>query len=120
MFAPKPRSYRQDVNKKVRKLAMCSALSAKVADGTMVVLDQIGFEKPSTKAMVKMLDALKVNGKALVVLPEGNVEVDLSARNIPGVKTTVTGTLNVYDIMKYDHFVITKDAVVKVQEVYAK
>ena len=120
VFAPKPRSYRQDVNKKVRKLAMCSALSAKVADGTMVVLDQIGFEKPSTKAMVKMLDALKVNGKALVVLPEGNVEVDLSARNIPGVKTTVTGTLNVYDIMKYDHFVIAKDAVVKVQEVYAK
>ena len=70
--------------------------------------------------MVKMLNALKVDGKALVVLPEGNAEVELSARNIPGIKTTVTGTLNVYDIMKYDRFIITKDAAIKVQEVYAK
>ena len=99
---------------------MCSALSSKVADGNMIVLDQVGFEKPSTKAMVKMLNALKVDGKALVVLPEGNAEVELSARNIPGIKTTVTGTLNVYDIMKYDRFIITKDAAIKVQEVYAK
>lgn len=121
VFAPKPRSYRQSVNKKVRRLAMMSALSSKVAEKQMFVMDQLTFEKPRTKDMIKVLDALQLSGsKALVVMPAPDLNVEMSARNIPGVKTALANTLNVLDIMNYDNFIITKDAVENVQEVYAK
>ncbi len=120
VFAPKPRSYREQVNKKVKQLALRSALSAKLADKQLLVLEQVTFEKPSTKAFVKLLEALKVGGKALVVLSQPNAEAELSARNLPLIKTTLAGTLNVYDLLKYDHLVMTKEAALAVQEVYAK
>ena len=120
VFAPKPRSYRQDVNKKVRRLAMLSALSAKVQNGELIVLESLSFEKPRTKDMVAVLDALKVAEKSLPVLPGPDANVELSARNIPSVKTTLCGTLNVYDIVNARRLVITQDAVNKVTEVYSK
>ena len=120
VFAPKPRSYRQDVNKKVRRLAMLSALSAKVQNGELIVLESLSFEKPRTKDMVAVLDALKVAEKSLLVLPGPDANVELSARNIPSVKTTLCGTLNVYDIVNARRLVITQDAVNKVTEVYSK
>ncbi|MBE5780546.1 MAG: 50S ribosomal protein L4 [Clostridiales bacterium] len=119
VFAPKPRSYRQDVNKKVRRLAMMSALSAKVANGEFIVVDSLSFAKPRTKDMIAALSALKADAKALVVIPGPDANVELSARNIPGVKTTVCGTLNVYDIVNARCLVITQDAVNKVTEVYS-
>ena len=120
VFAPKPRSYRQDVNKKVRRLAMLSALSAKVQNGELIVLESLSFEKPRTKDMVAVLDALKVAEKSLLVLPGPDANVELSARIIPSVKTTLCGTLNVYDIVNARRLVITQDAVNKVTEVYSK
>ncbi|MDL2220785.1 50S ribosomal protein L4 [Eubacteriales bacterium OttesenSCG-928-N14] len=119
VFAPKPRSYAKSVNKKVRRLAMKSALSSKVLSGDIIVLDDLALSAPKTKDMVQMLSALNVDGKALIVMPEGNENIELSARNIPGVKTTLTGTLSVYEILNYGKFIITKDAVKKVEEVYA-
>ena len=119
VFAPKPRSYRQDINKKVKRLAMKSALSAKVADKSLYVIDDIALAAPKTKDMIKMLDALKISGKAMIVTDAPSQNVELSARNIPGVKTGLCGTLNVLDILNYDSFIISKAAVEKVQEVYA-
>ncbi|SHI78045.1 50S ribosomal protein L4 [Lutispora thermophila] len=118
VFAPKPRSYRYTVPKKIRRLAMKSALSSKVNENNIIVLDDLNFEAPKTKQVVNMLQNLKVDSKALIVLAEKNENVEKSARNIPGVKTSLVNTLNVYDILKYDKFIITKSAVEKVEEVY--
>ena len=119
-FAPKPRDYRQSVNKKVRALAMRSALSAKLANGELVVVDQISLEEYKTKKVVEMLKALNVDRKALIVLPEKNDYLVKSAANIPGVKTALTNTINVYDILNGGKFVVTVDAIKRIEEVYAK
>lgn len=117
-LGPKPRDYRYSVNKKLKTVALKSALSAKVADGEMIVVDNIAFDEIKTRQVVGMLDALKVESKALIVTNEKNDIVVKSARNIDGVATTFMGSLNVYDILKYDVMVITKDAVSKIEEVY--
>ena len=117
VFAPKPRDYRESVNKKVKRLAMKSALSSKVSDGDIIVYDALGIAAPKTKEMVKVLNAMNVK-KALVVLPEKDEIVERATSNIPGVKTTLVGTLNVYEILKYDTLILTKDAVAKIEEVY--
>lgn len=119
VFAPKPRSYRYTVPKKIKRIAMKSALSSKVVDNSIIVLDELNFEAPKTKQVVGILDSLKVNAKTLIVLADKNENVEKSARNIEGVKTALVNTLNVYDILNYDKFIITKEAVEKVQEVYA-
>ena len=118
VFAPKPRDYRVSVNKKVKRLAMKSALSSKVNDGSLVVFDALELAAPKTKEMIKVLDAVKVN-KALVVLPEKDETVERAAGNIPNVKTTLVGTLNVYEILKYATLILTKDSLAKIEEVYA-
>ena len=119
-LGPKPRSYRYALNKKVRRLAMKSALSTKVLDQNMIVLDSLKVEEFKTKTIVAMLKALNVEGKALLVTAEADQKVVKSAANIPGVKTAAVNTLNVYDILNYDKFIIAQDAVAKIEEVYAK
>ena len=119
VFAPKPRSYRMEVPKKVRRLAMKSALSSKVNDSELVVLDQLNLDAPKTKEMVKVLNNLKAERKVLLVLPEKDEVVERAARNLPNVKMLYVNTLNVYDILNYDKFIATKAAVEKIQEVYA-
>lgn len=119
VFAPKPREYGFSINKKVRRLAIKSAFSSKVQDGNMIVLDKLTMEAFKTKDMVAVLKALGVEKKALIVLPETDVKVVKSASNIPGVKTAQVNTLNVYDILNYDKFIVVKDAVDKIEEVYA-
>lgn len=118
-LGPKPRSYRYTLNRKVRKLAMLSALSSKVADNDIVVVDAIKTDEFKTKTIVNMLKALNVDGKALIVLDTNDKKVIKSAANIPGVKTTQFNTLNVYDILNHGKFIIVKDAVAKIEEVYA-
>ena len=117
-LGPKPRSYRFTINKKVRRLAMKSALSSKLAEGAVVVLNNIEFDAIKTKNVVEMLKALNAEGKALIVMPAVNETVIKSARNIPGVKTTLVNTLNVYDILNCDKFIVVTDAVAKIEEVY--
>lgn len=117
-LGPKPRSYRYTINKKVRRLAMKSALSSKLADNGVVVLNGIELEEIKTKSIVEMLKALGVQGKALIVMPAVDEKVIKSARNIPGVKTTLVNTLNVYDILNCDKFIVVTDAVAKIEEVY--
>ena len=119
-LGPKPRDYSYSIPKKVKKLAICSALSAKVAAGQMVVVDDIRLDEIKTRSMVQFLKAVGAEGKALVVTPEVNQNVVRSARNIPGVKTTFSGIICVYDILKADKLVMGKAAVEKIQEVYAK
>ena len=119
-LGPKPRKYRFTLNKKVRRLAMLSALSCKVAASEMIVLENLELNEIKTKAMVKTLANIGANGKTLVVMPEVNENVIRSAHNIPGVKTALTNTINVYDILNHDNLVITKEAVAKIEEVYAK
>ncbi|SMP69708.1 50S ribosomal protein L4 [Anoxynatronum buryatiense] len=119
VFAPKPRDYSYKLPKKVRRLALKSALSSKVLSETLIVLDDLQMEQPKTKEMTNILKNLKVDGKALIVMEQVNDSVIRSARNIPGVQTTLVNTLNVYDILKYDRFIITRNAVEKVEEVYA-
>ena len=119
LFAPKPRSYRVALNKKQKRLAMCSALSSKVADGSIKVVDGAVFDEIKTKSAVNFLSSIGAAGKTLVVTPDVDRNLVLSARNIPGVKTTPVGTLNVYDILNCDSFVVMKDAVAKLEEVYA-
>lgn len=116
---PKPRSYRKDMNKKVRRLAMKSAFSTKVAAEELVVLDSLKLEEIKTKEVVKVLGALETGKKTLIVLPEKDDTIYRSARNIPGVKTTLVTTLNVYDILNCDTLLVLKDAVAKIEEVYA-
>ena len=118
-LGPKPRSYRLALNKKVKRLALKSAFSSKVLDGDMIVVDKIESTEFKTKNMVAMLSALGVTRKALVVLPEVDEKVIKSMANIPGVKTAQVGTLNVYDVLGCDKFIVAKDAVTKIEEVYA-
>ena len=119
VFAPKPSSYRFTVNKKVRRLAMKSAFSAKAQESSIIVVDSIKMDEYKTKKMAAMLSAIGVEKKALVVLPEVDSKVIKSASNIPGVKTAQVNELNVYDILNADKLVIAKDAVAKIEEVYA-
>jgi len=119
-LGPKPRSYRFTVNKKVKRLAMKSALSTKVLDNNLIVIDSIALADYKTKDMVAMLSAVGAAGsKALIVMPEADAKVIKSTANIPGVKTALVNTINVYDILNYDKFVVAKAAVEKIQEVYA-
>lgn len=118
VFAPKPRDYRLSVNKKVKRIAMKSALTSKVNDNDIIVYDKLDIENPKTKEMVKVLNAMNV-GKALIVLSDKDEIVERAARNIPGVKTTLVSTLNVYEILKYNTLILTKDSVAKIEEVYA-
>ena len=118
-LGPKPRSYKYRVNKKERRLAIKSILSSKVLENELVVVDKIDFAEIKTKNMVNALTNLKVEGKTLVVLPEKNENVQKSARNIEGVKTSLVNTINVYDLLKYKNLVITLDTVKKLEEVYA-
>lgn len=119
VFAPKPRDYSYRVPKKVKRLAMKSALSSKVLNNEIIVLDELNLSEPKTKEMAKILANIKASKKALIVMDEKNLNVFKSARNIPNVETTLVNTLNVYDILKFDSFIITKDAVKKVEEVFA-
>ena len=116
-LGPKPRSYSYSLNKKVKRLALLSALSSKCADNDIVVVDAIKTDEFKTKTIVNMLKALKVDEKALIVLDTADKKVIKSAANIPGVKTTQYNTLNVYDILNYNKFIAVKDAVAKIEEV---
>jgi len=118
-FGPKPRSYRTGMNKKTKRVALYSALSAKLAAGNLIVVDNITTEDYSTKTMVNMLNAIGATKKALVVLPEIDKKVIKSCANIEGVKTALYNTINVYDILNADKFVVTEAAVKMLQEVYA-
>ena len=119
-LGPKPRKYTVKMNKKVKRLAMLGALTAKVAGGEMIVVDSIAATEFKTKTMANMLQAIGATGKTLVVLPEADAKVIGSFANIPGVKTTLSNTLNVYDILNCNTFVAAKAAVEKIEEVYAK
>lgn len=119
IFAPKPRDYSYSIPKKVKRLAMKSALSSKVIDNEIVVLDEFKMETPKTKDMMNILNNLKFNKKALIVMDVKDENIVKSANNIPGVTTTLVNTLNVYDILNHEMFIITKEAVRKVEEVYA-
>ena len=118
-LGPKPRSYKYTVNKQEKRLAIKSVLSSKVLENELVVVDELPLKETKTKEMVKVLSNLKVDGKALVMLPEKNEKVQKSARNIEGVKTTLVGTINVYDLLKYNKLVVTLDTIKKLEEVYA-
>ena len=118
-LGPKPRSYTYRVNKKEKRLAIKSLLSSKVLENQLVVIDELPFKEIKTKQMVSALEKNKVEGKTLIMLPEKNEAVQKSARNIEGVKTTLVGTINVYDLLKYNKLVITLDTVKKLEEVYA-
>ena len=118
-LGPKPRSYYYTVNKKERQLAIKSVLSSKVLENTLVVVDSLDMKEIKTKEMVKVLNNLKVEGKTLMLLADKNENVQKSARNIEGVKTTLVNTINVYDLLKYKNLVVTLDTVKKLEEVYA-
>ena len=118
-LGPKPRDYRYTLNKKERRLAIKSVLSSKVLEENLVVVDKLDLKEIKTQNMVKALDALKVEGKTLIVLPEKNENVQKSARNIEGVKTSLVNTINVYDLLKYNKLVLTVDSVKSLEEVYA-
>lgn len=118
-LGPKPRDYGFSVNKKVRRLAMKSALSDKVANGELTVLDKLDMKEIKTKEIVKVLEALGSVNKTLLVLPEKNEAIYKSARNIPGVKVSLVNTLNVYDMVNCNKMIVLKDAVSKIEEVYA-
>ena len=118
-LGPKPRSYYYTVNKKEKQLAIKSVLSSKVLENTLVVVDALEMKEIKTKEMVKVLNNLKVEGKTLMLLAEKSENVQKSARNIEGVKTTLVNTINVYDLLKYKNLVVTLDTVKKLEEVYA-
>ena len=118
-LGPKPRSYKYSVNKKERRLAIKSILSSKVAESQLVVVDKFDFKEIKTKQMAVALKNLKVAEKALILLPEKDMNVQKSARNIEGVKTSLVNTINVYDLLKYNKLVVTLDTVKKLEEVYA-
>ncbi|MDO4199192.1 MAG: 50S ribosomal protein L4 [Clostridia bacterium] len=119
VFAPKPRDYSYTLNKKVKRLAMKSAFSSKVLDNNLIVLDSMNLENYKTKAVVDVLNAIGANDKALIVLPSMEDKIIKSARNIQGVKTAQVNTLNVYDMLNARKLVILKDAISKIEEVYA-
>ncbi len=118
-LGPKPRSYSYKVNKKEKQLAIKSILSSKVAENELVVVDKLPFKEIKTKNMVETLTNLKVEGKALILLPEKDENVQKSSRNIEGVKTTLVNTINVYDLLNYTKLVVTVDTIKKLEEVYA-
>jgi large subunit ribosomal protein L4 len=118
-FAPKPRSYSYTIPKKLKRLALKSALSSKVLENNIIVLDDLTLAGIKTKEFVKVLSNLKVDSSVLVVLPAVDEKVVKSARNVPEVKTAWVNTINTYDILKYQKFIITKDAIARVEEVYA-
>lgn len=119
VFAPKPRSYRYTLPKKMRRLAMLSALSSKVLEKEIIVLDALAMEQPKTKEMVKVLGNIKAAKKALIVTAEKDDNVVRSAANIPGVRTALVGTMNVYEIINHESFIVTQDALKKIEEVYS-
>lgn len=119
VFAPKPRDYSYSIPKKVKRLALKSALSSKVEDLEIIVVDQLTLEQPKTKEMVKVLSNLNSGKKALIVIPERDEAVVRASANIAGVKTSYVNTINVYDILNCDSLILTKEAVNKVEEVYA-
>ena len=119
VFAPKPRDYSFKLNKKERRLALKSALTSRVIANKMIVLDTLELSDIKTKAMQNVLDAIKVNKALVVTAGEASRNVMLSARNIQGIKTAAVNNINVYDILKYDAFVVTKEALSKIEEVYA-
>ena len=118
-FAPKPRDYSYSLPKKVRRLAMKSAFSSKVLDNEMLVLDDLKLEETKTKTIATMLSKLETGKKVLIVLPENDESIVKAARNIPGVKTALVNTLNVYDIVNCNTFIVVKDAISQIEEVYA-
>ena len=118
-LGPKPRDYSYSINKKVKKLAMVSALSAKAADECVMVIDNLKMDEIKTKAIADMLKAMGVESKALIVTNEMEKNVYLSARNIEGVKASYVGMLNVYDVLNHEKFIVAKDAIAKLEEVYA-
>ena len=118
-LAPKPRSYSYTIPKKLKRLALKSALSSKVLENNIIVLDDLKLAEIKTKEFVKVLSNLNVDTSALVVMPSVDEKVVKSARNIPEVKTALVNTINTFDILKYQKFIITKDAVARVEEVYA-
>ena len=118
-LGPKPRDYSYNLNKKVKKLAMVSALSSKAADGDVMVVDKLSMDAIKTKTIADMLKAMEVTGKALIVTNEIEKDVYLSARNIAGVKASYVGMLNVYDVLNHEKFIVAQDAVSKLEEVYA-
>ena len=119
VFAPKPRSYRYSLNKKLKRLALKSALSAKVAGNELIVVDEFKFAEPKTKEMVKVLANIKADKKALIVMAEKDENVVKSAHNIPGVRTALVSTMNVYEIVNHYTLVLTEAAAKKIEEVYA-
>jgi large subunit ribosomal protein L4 len=119
VFAPKPRSYRYTLPKKMRRLAMLSALSAKVLENEMIVLDALTFEAPKTKEMIKVLENINAGKKALIVMAEKDENVVRSAANIPGVRTALVSTMNVYEIINHNNFIVTTEAIKKIEEVYS-
>ncbi len=118
-LGPKPRDYSYTLNKKVKRLALKSALSAKVADKDLIVVDKIDCADYRTKTMVEFLSAVGSTRKALIVMPEKNEKVIKSAANIPGVKTALVGTINTYDLLLHDKLIVDRQAIEKIQEVYA-
>lgn len=118
-LGPKPRDYSYSLNKKVKRLAIKSAFSDKVANSNMIVVDSIKLDGYKTKTVVSMLKALGADKKALIVMPELDAQLVKSAANIPGIKTALVNTLCVYDIVNADKFIVVKDAVAKIEEVYA-
>ena len=119
VFAPKPRSYRYSLNKKLKRLALKSALSTKVAGNELIVVDEVKFTEPKTKEMVKVLANIKADKKALIVMAEKDENVVKSAHNIPGVRTALVSTMNVYEIVNHYTLVLTEAAAKKIEEVYA-
>ena len=118
VFAPKPRDYRYTLPKKLRRLAMKSALSSKVAENEIIVVDELNFAEPKTKEMIKFLEAVKADKKALIITAEKDENVVKSAANIPGVRTALATTMNVYEIVNHTSFIVTKEAVELIEEVY--
>lgn len=119
-LGPKPRSWRVSINKKVKRIALKSALSSKVNDNELIIVDKIATDEYKTKAIVNMLAALGADRKALIVIPEVDKKVIKSASNIPGVKTAIPGTINAYDILKYDKLIVDEAAIKVIEEVYSK
>lgn len=118
VFAPKPRDYRYAVPKKLKRLALKSVLSAKLADKELIVIDELKMNEPKTKEMVKVLSNVKADKKALIVTAEKDENLVKSAANIPGVRTVLANTMNVYEIVNHGSLILTKDAVTKIEEVY--
>lgn len=119
VFAPKPRDYSYTIPKKLKRVAMKSALSSKVKENEIIIIDELSFKEPKTKEMTEFLAKVKAAKKVLIVTPDTDNNVVKSAANLPGIETTQVGQLNVYDIINHTSFIVTKDAVKKIEEVYS-